>query len=147
MKKFGACYLVQKSTSDKWFVDRYYSVNSTKKAFIEEFYKYLIKQYAAVSITVNTSLVEVKNMLADLPDIKNIDNKIFIKLNNDVRIVLFDIQDGIEISGEELNTNLDNLFSVTVCTRQLQPDKSSRPPNKDFLLRNPLITNLERSRL
>ena len=141
MKKFGACYLIQKSTSDKWFVDRYYSVNSTKKAFIEEFYKYLVKQYEAVSITINTHLVKVKNRLTDLPDIKNIDSEIFIELDNGVRIVLFDIQDGIEISREELNTNLDNLFSGAICTRQLQPDNIDRLPDGDSLLRNPLIKN------
>lgn len=147
MKKFGACYLVQKSASDRWFVDRYYSVNNTKEAFIEEFHKYLVKHYKATSINVHAPLIKIRDMLIGLPDIRNMDSKIFIELNNSVKIVLFDIQDGIEISGEELSTNLDNLFNVTVCTRQLQPDKSSRPPNKDFLLRNTLITKLERSRL
>ena len=141
MKKFGACYLVQKSASDRWSVDRYYSVNNTKEAFIEEFRDYLVKHYRATSIKVHAPLIKMMAMLVDLPDIRNIDSEIFIELNNSVKIVLFDIQDGIEISQKELNVNLDNLFSVAICTRQLQPDNINRLPDEDSLLRNPLIKN------
>lgn len=124
MYKFGASYIYKANDKSKWTVDKFYSVAKDKEAFLSQFYKYILntknaKKFVKDSHKYKTVLnpkLEEDKYLIDVLNLKRREpDNHYLILDNDVKIIILYISDGILISSNEIAHSAENIFALTVC--------------------------------